>query len=173
MGNLVNGGGNVTVGFLTTSGTSTANAVVSNTNAQVSLLTINNSTTDTYSGALGGTGANQNNIAIRKAGNRHVGPDRFAALLNRTNNIYFGGTIIGGGTLSLGAPGAIGTTGDIVFSNGGTLQFTSSNTTDYSSRIGVTNTGVSGGQHLGHQHRHQRPERHLRQRAGCAQLRAA
>ena len=50
------------------------------------------------------------------------------------SNTYTGGTTISGGTLSLGSANAIGTSGTITFS-GGTLQFTSSNTTDYSSRF--------------------------------------
>ena len=54
------------------------------------------------------------------------------------NNSYNGGTAINGGVLSLGSPGAVGT-GNISF-GGGTMQFTSANTTDYSARI----TGSSG-----------------------------
>ena len=50
------------------------------------------------------------------------------------NNAYTGGTTINGGTLSLGNANAIGTTGTITF-GGGTLQYTSANTTDYSSRF--------------------------------------
>ena len=50
------------------------------------------------------------------------------------NNTYGGGTAVNGGTLSLGSSGALGTTGTISF-GGGILQFTSSNSTDYSSRF--------------------------------------
>ncbi|HWQ25584.1 MAG TPA: filamentous hemagglutinin N-terminal domain-containing protein, partial [Chlorobaculum sp.] len=49
-------------------------------------------------------------------------------------NTYDGGTNINGGTLSLGSAGAIGTTGTISF-GGGTLQYSASNTTDYSARF--------------------------------------
>jgi autotransporter-associated beta strand protein len=49
-------------------------------------------------------------------------------------NTYTGGTNINGGTLSLGSSGALGTSGTISF-GGGTMQYTSSNTTDYSSRF--------------------------------------
>ncbi|NTW52672.1 MAG: filamentous hemagglutinin N-terminal domain-containing protein, partial [Chlorobiaceae bacterium] len=49
-------------------------------------------------------------------------------------NTYDGGTNINGGTLSLGSAGAIGTTGAISF-GGGTLQYSASNTTDYSARF--------------------------------------
>ncbi|MEY2480188.1 MAG: hypothetical protein QOI04_1115 [Verrucomicrobiota bacterium] len=49
-------------------------------------------------------------------------------------NTYSGGTSIAGGTLVLGSAGALGTSGTIGFA-GGTLQYTSSNTTDYSARF--------------------------------------
>ena len=45
------------------------------------------------------------------------------------NNTYTLGTVLGAGTLSLGSSTAIGSTGKLIFS-GGTLQFTSANTTD-------------------------------------------
>ncbi|MBT8567984.1 hypothetical protein G6698_08200 [Polynucleobacter paneuropaeus] len=58
------------------------------------------------------------------------------------NNSYTGGTILNAGTLNLGSANAIGSTGTITFGNysgritgGGILQFSSSNTTDYSSRF--------------------------------------
>ena len=50
------------------------------------------------------------------------------------NNTYSGGTNINGGILSLGGAAALGTSGNITF-GGGTLQFTSANTNDYSARI--------------------------------------
>ncbi len=49
-------------------------------------------------------------------------------------NTYTGDTILNDGTLSLGSAGALGTTGLISF-GGGTLQFSGSNTTDYSPRF--------------------------------------
>jgi len=49
-------------------------------------------------------------------------------------NTYSGGTYINGGTLSLGSSGALGSSGTISF-GGGTLQHSSSNTTDYSNRF--------------------------------------
>jgi fibronectin-binding autotransporter adhesin len=55
------------------------------------------------------------------------------------SNTYDGGTNINAGVLSLGSANAIGTSGTISF-GGGTLQYTSSNTTDYSSRL----SGASG-----------------------------
>jgi MYXO-CTERM domain-containing protein len=49
-------------------------------------------------------------------------------------NTYSGGTSLNGGTLGLGSSGAIGSSGTISF-GGGKLQYSSSNTTDYSSRF--------------------------------------
>ena len=49
-------------------------------------------------------------------------------------NTYTGGTTITGGVLVLGSAGAIGTSGTISF-GGGTLQYSASNTTDYSARF--------------------------------------
>jgi autotransporter-associated beta strand protein len=49
-------------------------------------------------------------------------------------NTYTGGTAINGGVLALGSTGALGTAGTISF-GGGTLQYSASNTTDYSSRF--------------------------------------
>ena len=57
-------------------------------------------------------------------------------------NTYSGGTYLYGGTLSLGGSGAIGTSGPIFF-QGGTLQFSASNTTDYSSRFSSSSTNFS------------------------------
>ena len=49
-------------------------------------------------------------------------------------NTYTGGTTLSGGTLHLRSSSAIGSSGTITFS-GGTLQYSASNTTDYSSRF--------------------------------------
>ena len=58
-------------------------------------------------------------------------------LVLTANNIYTGGTDISAGTLNLGSANAISTLGTISFL-GGTLQFTSVNTTDYSARFATT-----------------------------------
>jgi autotransporter-associated beta strand protein len=49
-------------------------------------------------------------------------------------NTYTGGTSINGGTLALASSGAIGSSGTISF-GGGTLQYSTSNSTDYSNRF--------------------------------------
>jgi len=63
-------------------------------------------------------------------------------LLLTGSNTYLGDTTLLGGILALGSSDALSSTGNIVF-GGGTLQFSASNTTDYSSRIdGGTSTGA-------------------------------
>ena len=53
-------------------------------------------------------------------------------------NTYTGGTNIDGGILALGSSGALGPSGTISF-GGGTLQYSASNTTDYSGRFSTAN----------------------------------
>ena len=50
------------------------------------------------------------------------------------NNSFSGGVTLGAGVLALGSANALGSTGTISF-NGGTLQYSASNTTDYSGRF--------------------------------------
>lgn len=58
-------------------------------------------------------------------------------------NTYTGGTTLNTGTLTLGSADAIGATGNLTI-KGGILQFSPSNKTDYSSRIHIADTIVSG-----------------------------
>ena len=64
-------------------------------------------------------------------------------------NTYTGGTTVNAGTLALGSSGAVGSSGTISM-NGGTMQFSASNTTDYSARLkledGKTATFDTNGQ---------------------------
>ncbi|OZI29794.1 hypothetical protein CAL29_16845 [Bordetella genomosp. 10] len=83
-------------------------------------LVFDNGTPQLYSGAISGTGS------LTKAG---AGP-----LFLLGTNTYSGGTRLDAGTLSLLSPQALGLAGTISF-GGGTLQYSASNTTDYSSRF--------------------------------------
>jgi autotransporter-associated beta strand protein len=70
-------------------------------NANVSTLTINNSAPDTFLGVLGGTHANQNNLALVMTGSSTLTLSGF--------NTYTGGTTVSGtGTLRLSGSGRLG-----------------------------------------------------------------
>ena len=104
----------------TTGSLSTSSTIVNNSN-----LTINRSNavvqgTDFKAAAITGTGS------FTQAGSG-------TTTLNQANT-YSGGTNINGGTLALGSTGALGSSGTISF-GGGALQYSASNTTDYSSRF--------------------------------------
>ena len=58
-------------------------------------------------------------------------------LLLSGNSSFTGGTTLSGGRLALGSAGALGSSGAITF-NGGTLQFSAANTTDYSTRFNTS-----------------------------------
>ncbi|MEI8369089.1 MAG: autotransporter-associated beta strand repeat-containing protein [Planctomycetia bacterium] len=91
-------------------------------------LVFENSVDSTYAGSIDGSGRV-----------RFAMPS--AKVLNLSgSNAWSGGTAIDGGTLLVSNSSALGTAGTISF-GGGTLQFSSDNTVDYSSRF-----GGSGGQ---------------------------
>ena len=133
-GKLILNGISQHIANLMTVGTGTANAAVGGS-ATPSTLTVNyTGAGQTFGGTLGGTGTNENNLAFGKGG---------AGTYTLTGtNTYTGGTTITEGILALGSAGAIGTTGTISL-NGGTLQFSATNTTDYSSRIRLEDSTTS------------------------------
>ncbi len=97
--------------------------VTLNTTVSPGSVTVNNSSGN-YS--ISGTGTIAGTGSLTKSGT--------ATLTLSTANTYTGGTNINGGVLNVGSSGALGTTGVVSF-GGGTLQYSSSNTTDYSSRF--------------------------------------
>ncbi len=120
-----NGAQNQSIASLTTAGTGTSNAAVGGAST-ISVLTINNTAADLYTGALGGGEVNQNNLALTKSGSGTL------TLANATNS-YTGPTTIntgilnvsqlnlGGSNSSIGASSSLA--GNLVF-GGATLQFT-------------------------------------------------
>jgi fibronectin-binding autotransporter adhesin len=83
-------------------------------------LVFNRSDASAYSGSISGSGA------LTKQGS--------GTLTLSGINFYTGGTMISDGVLALGSAFAVGSSGTISF-GGGTLQYSASNMTDYSSRF--------------------------------------
>jgi autotransporter-associated beta strand protein len=86
---------------LSSSGTGTASAIVSG-NAAFSTLTINQSFNSVYSGAVGGAGANQNNLNLIKSGS--------GALTLAGPNTATGTVAVNQGTLRIDTPGSLAAT---------------------------------------------------------------
>lgn len=117
------GSAQLSISNLSVSGTGTANAIVGGSSS-TSILYLGPFTPTEYALRIGGDGTNQNNLNLSTSG----------SVTLSGSNTYTGRTTISSGVLTLGNANAIGTVGSIYFS-GGTLQFTSANTTDYSSRF--------------------------------------
>ncbi len=115
LGDGVNGASNLTVASLSTSGSGTSNAIVGGA-AGASVLTVNQTTTTTYAGGIGGAGTNENNIGIVKSG---LG----ILTLSGATLTYTGVTSVDAGTLNItGSTGAALTTSGISVAAGGTLN---------------------------------------------------
>ena len=113
--NSYSGGTLVSAGTLLGNATSLQGPITNNTT-----VVFDQPTTGTYAGLMSGSGS------LTKLG---------AGNLTLTGaNTYSGTTQITAGVLALGSPGALGSAGAISF-GGGTLQFSSSNQVDYSSRF--------------------------------------
>jgi autotransporter-associated beta strand protein len=113
--------GTLTIGNGGTTGSVTGD-IVNN-----SAVSFRRSDATTYAGSISGTGQ----VVVSSVSGKQN-------LLTLTgNNSYTGGTQING-YLEVGSANALGSSGPIVFGNGGWLQFSASNTTDYSSRLSIT-----------------------------------
>ena len=116
-GTMDMGGFNETIGSLSGAGT------VTNSGGSAAVLTTGaDNTSTTFSGNIQ-DGASS--VGLTKEGT--------GILILSGDNTYSGNTTLNGGTLNLGSSTAIGA-GTINF-NGGTLQYSASNTTDYSSQF--------------------------------------
>ena len=91
---------NQTATNLTVNGTGTANAIVGG-NAAISTLTINTNTVVAYGGLLGGTGTNENQLALAKSGS--------GTLALGGTNTFAGDVTINGGILLVTKSTALGT----------------------------------------------------------------
>jgi autotransporter-associated beta strand protein len=115
--NFASGGGTETIGSL--SGSGTVSSVVAGNYS----LVVGGSTNTTFSGAINnGSGV----IGLTKSG--------AGTLTLAGSNGFTGGAALNAGTLAVGSASALGSSGTISF-GGGTLQYSASNTTDYSGRF--------------------------------------
>lgn len=96
------GASNQTVRGLTVTGNvnSLSNAIVGG-NAAISTLTVNNTTNYTWAQALGGTGTNENNLALVKSGTGML-------TLSSTTSSFVGNITVTGGTLALTTTNGLG-----------------------------------------------------------------
>ena len=113
-GTLKLNGFDQTVGGLAVSGTGTANRIINGSGTAGTLTVSHASTNSTFSGVLGGTGTDENNFGLTKAGN--------AMLTLSGANTYSGATLISGGTLKLDATGSIDNTSEVSLGTVGTFD---------------------------------------------------
>ncbi|HWR01661.1 MAG TPA: autotransporter-associated beta strand repeat-containing protein, partial [Chlorobaculum sp.] len=88
----------------------------------------------TYFNVGNGNGTYSGAISDGLSGSRNVFKYGEGTLTLSGNNTFTGGIGIYAGTLSLGSPGALGSSGGIIF-RGGILQYSAANNIDYSARI--------------------------------------
>jgi autotransporter-associated beta strand protein len=126
-----------TVTSLATSGTGTDNAIVGG-GAAGTVLTVNQNTTTTYAGNLGGVGTNENNLGIIKSG---VG----SLTLSGTTLSYTGVTTVNGGTLNItGSSGAALATAGVTVAAGSTLNLINAAGQAIDVGSGVLSLGATG-----------------------------
>jgi len=119
----LNSGGMLQIGVGGTTGVLSVPTLANN-----GTLIFNRSDASTYSGSISGTGA------VTKAGN--------GTLTLSANNGYTGRTQVNGGTLALNNTNALAGTGTISF-GGGSLQYSASNTRDYSAKILYSGSAIA------------------------------
>jgi autotransporter-associated beta strand protein len=118
--NSNSGGTTVSAGRLVGTTSSLQSTITNN-----AAVTFDQATSGTYSGAMTGSGS------LTKIG------DGVVTLSG--NNSTSGGVAINAGSLALGSANALGSTGTISF-GGGALQYSASNTTDYSGRFSTASS---------------------------------
>lgn len=104
-----------TLAGLTIIGSGTGNRVVGG-NAGLSTLTLNHAGAMTFAGILGGSGGNENNLALVKSG--------IGTLTLSGSNTYAGGTTISAGTLAVSSAGNLGAAAGQLSIGAGALQVT-------------------------------------------------
>ena len=146
-----------TLAGLAVAGNGTGNRVIGG-NAVLSLLTLNPAGVVTFAGILGGTGTNDNNLALIKSGagtltlsgtNTFTGGSTVTAgtlSISRDNNLggTNGGVVLDGGALSANGSFTLGSSRSVLLGSGsGTLDVTTGNTLTYAGVL--ANNGVSIG----------------------------
>ncbi|MEI7954815.1 MAG: autotransporter-associated beta strand repeat-containing protein [Verrucomicrobiota bacterium] len=124
-----------TLAGLSVIGSGTGNHLIGG-NIALSTLTLNISASNTFSGILGGSGTNENFLALVKTGS--------GTLTLSGTSTYTGGTTVSAGTLSIGLDSNLGGTSGGVVLNGGTLSANSSFTLGSSRSILLGPTSGSG-----------------------------
>ncbi len=125
---------NQTVASLT-NGSFAGSAVVSGSNG-TSTLTINNSAADTFSGVIGGTGTNNNNLALTKSGAGNL------TLSGNSSNTYTGVTTVTAGTLTLAKNAGFNAVGGNIVMTGGTLTWSTQNQIPDTASLTLSGTAI-------------------------------
>ncbi len=130
-------GRNQTTAGLLASGSGVGNRVV-NGSATLSTLTLNNASTNDFSGILGGSGTNENNFSLTKTG--------AGTLVLSGNNTFTGGiTINTGGIIQVGNAGALNSSVPNSITFGASAAGSKLQINGYSVTIGALSTNATPG----------------------------